>query len=111
MVPIHIIVIFSLLYPLKEKIRFLNKLKAFIILVIIYVGLFFVQYLTWVPVGSHIIVSGVMGRYFIPLLIFLPFIFNLNLNKINKNKFQILSITLAIIFIAAVMMLTLSLNY
>lgn len=104
-------ILFSLLYPLKEKIKLSNRIKALIILIIIYIGLFFVQYLTWISVGSHTIVSGVMGRYFIPLLIFLPFIFNLNPNKINKNKFQILSIILAITFIAAVMMLTLSVNY
>lgn len=104
-------VVLALFYPIREKISKLNRIKASAIAIIIYVGVFFVQYLTWVPVGSAKIVSGVMGRYFIPLLVFLPFIFNLNSDRFEKERFKTLYVTLAVSFIAAVLMLTLSVKY
>lgn len=104
-------VIFALFYPIKERISKINRAKASAIAIIIYVGIFFVQYLTWVPVGSSKIVSGVMGRYFIPLLVFLPFIFNLKSDKFDKSRFKMLYITLAASFIAATLMLTFSVKY
>lgn len=104
-------VLFTIIYPIKEKISKINRIKALIIAYIIYLGIFLVQYLTWIPVGSSNVVGGVMGRYFIPLLVFLPFIFNLSSNKLDKSKMQILFITFAISFIAGAMMLTLSVKY
>lgn len=40
-----------------------------------------VQYLTWSPVGGENVTSGVFSRYFMPLLIFLPFVFGIGNKK------------------------------
>lgn len=104
--------IFSLFYPLKEKLSKINRLKVAIVGLIIYTGIFFVQYLTWVPVGSTNVTSGVFGRYFIPLIVFLPLIFNLTTQKeINKEKFTLICIAISISFIASMLMLTVMVRY
>lgn len=106
------IAIFSLFYPLKEKLSKNNRLKIAVIGLIIYTGIFFVQYLTWVPVGSTNVSEGVFGRYFVPLFVFLPLIFNLNIeNKVDKDKFKLICVALSISFIAAMLMLTIGLKY
>lgn len=100
-------IILALFYPLKEKLSKLNRLKILLIGIIIYYGIFLVQYLTWIPVKSKNIIQGVSGRYFIPLLIFLPLIFNIS-SKINFNKemFKNIVFTLTISFISGMLLLT-----
>ncbi|WP_288268404.1 DUF2142 domain-containing protein [uncultured Methanobrevibacter sp.] len=69
--------IISFLYPIKYKISRNKRLFAALVFLVIYIALFLIQYLTWTPVGS-LRIQGVQGRYFIPLLILLPFILNIN---------------------------------
>ena len=69
--------IISFLYPIKYKISRNKRLFAVLVFLVIYIALFLIQYLTWTPVGS-LRIQGVQGRYFIPLLILLPFILNIN---------------------------------
>jgi uncharacterized membrane protein len=67
----------SFLYPIKYKISRNKRLFVAFVFLVPYVALFLIQYLTWTPVGS-LRIQGVQGRYFIPLLILLPFMLNIN---------------------------------
>lgn len=108
---IYIIAV-SLFYPLKEKLSKINRLKTAIISAIIFYGIFLVQYLTWIPVKSANVILGVSGRYFIPLLIFIPLILNLNSKiKLDKTKVSSIVFTIAISFIAGMLMLTTSVKF
>ena len=66
--------------------KFAFRQKHTVVSVIIYVGTFFVQLLTWANVGDMNV--GVHMRYFIPLLALIPIIFQLNFNKIDAEKFD-----------------------
>ncbi len=106
------IIAISLFYPLKEKLSKINRLKLVIVSAIIFYGIFLVQYLTWIPVKSKNIISGVQGRYFIPLLIFVPLILNLSSKiKLNKTKALDIVFTIAISFIAGMLMLTTTVKF
>ena len=101
------IIIFSLFYPLKEKFSVLNRFKVFIIGVIIYYGMFIVQYLTWIPVKSKHFADGVPGRYFIPLLVLIPLIINISYKtNFNKKTFSNIAFAVAISFVGGMLMLT-----
>lgn len=78
------IVLFA--YPQKTKFDKKTRIGSLIVFIIIYVGTFFVQLLTWANVGDMNV--GVHMRYFIPLLALIPIIFQLNFNKINAEKFD-----------------------
>ncbi|MPN12699.1 hypothetical protein SDC9_160018 [bioreactor metagenome] len=54
------------------KMAFANRLGVFIVIALGYVLVNLLLYLTWTPVGAGLI-QGVQARYFIPLLLFLPF--------------------------------------
>lgn len=103
--------IFSLIYPLSVKIRNSDRIKAFIIAALIYISTFVIQYLTWSSVGGTKITAGVFGRYFIPLLVFLPFIFGINNENIDNKKIKLLTMTIAISFISGMLMLTTAVKY
>ncbi len=65
------------LYPLKEKFSRNFRIVSLAIVILVYIGTFMVQLLTWTPVGS-IYTEGIQARYFLPLFILLLFIFNFN---------------------------------
>lgn len=101
------IIIISLFYPLKESLAKMKRLKIAVVTAVVYYGIFLVQYLTWIPVKSIYVNLGVSGRYFIPLLIFLPLIFNVS-SKVNVDKkmFVKLAFSVAVSFICGMLMLT-----
>ena len=98
-------ILFSVFYC-DLKIDLKTRLKGFLILVLIYGGVMAVQYLTWSPVGGENVTRGVFSRYFMPLLIFLPFVFGY-----DKKDNKILVLTIAICFISAMLMLTTAVKY
>lgn len=101
------IAVFALFYPLKEKLSKVTRLKIAIVPAIIFYGIFIVQYLTWIQVKSSNVTQGVSGRYFIPLLIFLPLIFNISSEvKIDKEMFAKIAFSIAISFVCGMLMLT-----
>ncbi len=95
--------LFCLFYPIKEKISRNNKILVAFTLAIIILGTYIVQYLTWAPVGSqNLLDAGVVPRYFLPTLVLLPLIFNINKKEI-KNK-ELMVITCITIFLSSSMM-------
>ncbi len=69
--------------------------------VLVYIGTFVIQLLTWPPVGS-IYTEGIQARYFLPLFILLPFIFNFNDNLgLDTEKIDNYIVVLVLGFIAA----------
>ena len=102
---------FSLLCPLDEKFDIKTRVKGLVIGLIIYYGVIFVQYLTWSSVGGTNALEGVFGRYFMPLLIFVPFIINKDFYELDKKKIFLLFLTIALSFISGMIMLTVSIKY
>ena len=98
----------SFFYPLHEKIS--NKTRWVILATffILIVGTYFIQYLTWAPVGStNLLDAGVVPRYFIPIFLILPLMLNVNRDIEIKNMdliiflVVIIFLTASIIFISA----------
>ena len=104
-------IIFSLIYPLDEKFNLKNRIKGFLIGFLIYFGVIGVQYLTWSEVGVDTVVNGVFARYFMPLLIFIPFIINTDFFEYDKEKLSLLFLTIAMGFIGGMIMLTVAVKY
>ena len=103
--------IFSLIYPLNEKFDIKTKVKGFAIALLIYLGVIGVQYLTWARVGAESVMNGVFSRYFMPLLIFLPFILNTDFFEFDEKNLALISLTIAMGFISGMIMLTVSVKY
>lgn len=103
--------VFSIICPLDEKFELKTRIKGLIIGFIIYYGVVFIQYLTWSSVGAANIYEGVFSRYFLPLLIFVPFIINKDFFDYDKEKILLLLLTIAISFISGMIMLTVSIKY
>ncbi len=95
----------AFLYPNNIKINNKTRWGVFLVFLIIYLGIIGVQYLTWCSVGLPYI-SGIFGRYFIPLLSLIPIFLTLNNEKTHENA-NILIVTLAVGFIANSIILTL----
>ncbi len=57
----------------ETKLSLCGRLGVFIVILLGYVLVNLLLYLTWTPVGAGLI-QGVQARYFIPLLLFLPFL-------------------------------------
>jgi uncharacterized membrane protein len=74
---------------------------------LIYIGTFFIQFLTWTPVGSTAI-EGVFARYFLPLMALVPLIIGINKYPLKNKNSDLIIITLIISFIAGVLILTIS---
>lgn len=89
------------LYPLKEKFSRNFRIGALAVAVLVYIGTFVIQLLTWTPVGS-IYTEGIQARYFLPLFILLPFIFNFNDNLgLDTEKIDNYIVVLVLGFVAA----------
>lgn len=93
------------LYPYKNDFKIKTRVLTFLILALIYYGINIIQFLTWTPVGDFKEILGVSVRYFIPLMPFLPFVFNLNNNE-SSAKIDDLIIIAAIFILASVCALT-----
>lgn len=104
-------IIFALIYPLDEKFDIRTKLKGLLIGFLIYFGVIAVQYLTWARVGAETVMSGVFGRYFIPLLIFVPLILNSDIFEFDRKNLELISLTITLSFISGMIMLTVSVKY
>lgn len=74
-------------YPTKENISKKSKAIVLGILLLLYFGICVVQFLTWSP-GGQIVVSGVNQRYFIPLLVLIPFTITINKIKTKNREFD-----------------------
>ncbi len=95
-------IFFSFIYPIDIKLNKRTRLIVFIIVSLIFLGLNMVQYLSWTPVGLFN-VEGMQSRYYIPLLLFLPLIFNLNFSKDKfSDKINLKNISITIIILALV---------
>ncbi len=103
--------IFALIYPLDERFNIKTKLRGFLIGFLIYFGVIMVQYLTWASVGAETVMNGVFSRYFIPLLIFVPLILNRDIFEYDKEKLSFIFLTIAISFISAMIILTVTIKY
>jgi uncharacterized membrane protein len=72
---------------------------------LIFIGTYFIQYLTWCNVGLGKI-EGVFGRYFIPLLALPPLVFGLKESDKSEKNSMMLVVTLMIGFISSMILLT-----
>lgn len=104
-------IILSLIYPLEEKFNIKKRFEGLLIGALIYIGVIGVQYLTWSSVGAESVINGVFSRYFIPLLIFVPFIINTDFFEYDKEKLSLIFLTIAMGFISGMIMLTVAVKY
>ena len=74
----------SLYYPNNEKLDFKFRIGVLLTLLLVVYGTFFINYLSFTPVGMDII-QGTQNRYFLGLFPLLPLIFGIN----NKTKEKI----------------------
>lgn len=88
-----------LAYPNENKFEFKNRFFALLILILIYFGICFVQFLTWTP-GGKLWASGISPRYFLGLFPLIPFIFNFNIADKKSVEFDGYVLTLTISFMA-----------
>lgn len=96
----------------SSKINKKMRLELLIIVIIIFIGTYFIQYLTWMSVGSLTFKNnGVFIRYFIPLLPLLPLIFNIPKWKIEIKNSEIWVVLLVISFISSLILLITSHYY
>lgn len=94
----------SLFYPVKVHIDKFRKIGFLLIFLLTYLGIIFIQYLTWCSVAYPIIV-GIFGRYFIPLLSLIPLFLSINNKKSNKT-IDLSVIVCVFIFLASSILLT-----
>ena len=91
--------IICFVYPVYENILKKERLIIGLCLVILIVGTYFVQYLTWSVVGDNSLSdSGVFPRYFIPIMALLPFVLNINRRYKPKNL-ELTVVTLSVSFL------------
>ena len=86
-------------------------MKGLLIGFLIYFGVIAVQYLTWASVGAETVMNGVFSRYFIPLLIFVPLILNTDFFEQDREKLSLTFLTIALSFISAMIILTVTIKY
>lgn len=92
-----------LFYPNNTKIEFRSRIIAFFILILIFSGICFIQFLTWTPHAS-LMIYGINGRYFLPLFSLIPFIFGMNFVKEKNVELDYYILTLTIVFMSAMVM-------
>lgn len=89
-------------YPKNIEFKPKTKIGVIFVLLLVYVGTCIVQLLTWSNVGESSL--GISIRYFIPLLAFLPIIFNFNYKKRFKDCFDDYAIVFIIVFMATLVL-------
>ncbi|MCE7699829.1 MAG: DUF2142 domain-containing protein [Methanobacterium paludis] len=85
-----ILILTSLLDKNDIKINLKQKIIPLITFALIFVSIFFLEYVTWTPVANSMVV-GVQGRYFIPFAPLLLLLFYNNRIKISGNERSILN--------------------
>lgn len=104
-------VLVSLFYPIKEKFTNKSRLISFVVCSGIFVGTYFVQFLTWAPLATTNLGNcGISTRYFAPFFALIPFMLNLNKN-INIKDLDKCVITCVIIFLGGTIVYVASLAY
>ena len=91
-----------LVYPSDFKFDLKAKLGALAVFIIVYLGTFFVQLLTWANVGNMMV--EVHMRYFIPLLALIPIIVQLRKNPFEKEMFDKYVMVFAVGFAATLVL-------
>lgn len=95
-------------FNLKKSKRLIIGMITFLI----YMGIIFIQYLSWASIGYNQMdmLLGVYSRYYIPLLALFPLIFSLSSPQKIKN-FDLKVILTVIIFLSGTLILTISTFY
>ena len=85
-----IITIISDIFNEKEKMRVFYKIALFVLIVLSVYAMYGIMYLDWTPKVLGVVggkeVTGIQGRYYLPLLLLIPIVFNNNLLDKIKNK-------------------------
>ena len=82
----------------------MHLIPCFFVFLVVYVSTFLIQYLSWTPVGYGTIL-GVQARYFIPILILIPFMIGRGYNKKLDNYDDVL-LMLVILLLPGLMTFT-----
>lgn len=93
-------VAFISLYPENTKINLKSRIGALIVFVIIYVGTYLVQLLSWSPVGD-LVLDGAHTRYFLVLFALLPFIFSRYISNYENQELDRYTLVLVLFFISS----------
>lgn len=102
----------SLFYPLYTKFSRKRRFWLGFTALVLVIGTYFVQYLTWAPVGAtNLLDAGVVPRYFIPILVLLPIVFNLNKKNFEIENMDKLVFVCALGFLASIITFIASLSY
>ena len=87
---VTIITIINDIFNEKEKLHIFYKVSLFILVVLSIYAMYGIMYLDWTPKVLGIVggkeVTGIQGRYYLPLILLIPIIFNSNLLDKIKNK-------------------------
>ena len=89
-------------YPSKVKFDLKTKLGSLFIFIVVYLGTFFVQLLTWADVGDMNV--GVHIRYFIPLMCLIPIICQINFSSNEDKSFDNYTFVFMIGFMATLIL-------
>lgn len=114
---LFILVVLSELFTIKG-VKKSQRIVSLLITIVIIVGMHYQIYITWTPLVSDVgttIISGVQGRYFLPMFCFaiIPFMNNLGNRKskwsgyIEKNKFILSNLLSVITSISTVLLVLL----
>lgn len=93
------------MYPNEIFLAKKTRIGLLLICFIVYIGTELIMYLSWTPVAANGI-EGVQGRYFIPLLAFLPMALNLNGTKKVGLKIDLWCLEFTVMFLGCSMILT-----
>ena len=85
-------------YPRNVKFELKTKLGSIFTIIVIYVGICFIQLLTWASVGYYNL--GISTRYFIPLFCLFPIAIWIKQINLDKNKFDKYAMVFMIAFMA-----------
>ena len=87
-----------LAYPRNVKFELKTKLGSIFTIIMIYVGICFIQLLTWASVGYYNL--GISTRYFIPLFCLFPIAIWIKQIQLDKDKFDKYAMVFMIAFMA-----------
>ena len=92
------------------------KIISFIVCFGIFVGTYFIQFLTWAPLGTtNLGDCGISTRYFVPFFSLIPLMLSINMNihkkNINIENLDNSVMTCVIIFLGGLVVYVASLAY
>jgi len=85
-------------YPRNVKFKLKTRLGSLFTIIVIYVGICFIQLLTWASVGYYNL--GISTRYFIPLFCLFPIVLWIRNIKFDAEKFDRYAMVFMIAFMA-----------